>query len=386
MAGLIIHEWIEQHGGSENVVDEMAAAFPDADIHCLWNNAPDRYPGRSVTESWLARTPLRKSKAAALPFMPATWAATRVSQADFVLISSHAFAHHAGGRQEVDGPERFVYVHTPARYLWAPELDVRGGNVIARAVAPALRRIDRKRAQDGATFAANSDYIRERMEHAWGVDATVIHPPVRVEYLQSVASWADQLDSADEYVFSTLPKEFILGASRFVDYKRLDVAIRAGELSGLPVVLAGAGPQYAELQAIADRASVPVMFMTRPSDKLLFALYQAASLLVFAAVEDFGIMPVEAMALGTPVLVVAEGGASESVLALDGGAVIDSLEDAALAAAVDQALKIDMARAELVAGEHFGSVRFVKQLTAWVGPTVNSFDMRAATRASRSRG
>ncbi|TKJ96928.1 glycosyl transferase [Plantibacter flavus] len=366
MAGLIIHEWIERHGGSENVVDEMAAAFPDADIHCLWNNAPDRYPGRSVTESWLARTPLRKSKAAALPFMPATWAATRVSKADFVLISSHAFAHHAGGRQTPDGPERFVYVHTPARYLWAPELDVRGGNVIARAVAPSLRRIDRKRAQDGATFAANSDYIRLRMERSWGVEAEVIHPPVRVEYLQSVPSWADRLSAEDAYLFSTLPSEYVLGASRFVDYKRLDVAIRAGELAGLPVVLAGAGPQHAELQALADAATVPVIIMTRPSDELLFALYQAASLLVFAAVEDFGIMPVEAMALGTPVLVVAEGGASESVLALNGGVVVTSLDDASLRNGVTKALSVDMAPAQAAAGAEFGLETFRARLISWV--------------------
>lgn len=371
MAGLIVHEWIERHGGSENVVDEMAAAFPDADIHCLWNNAEDRYPGRTVTESWLARTPLRRSKAAALPFMPATWANTKVSHADFVLISSHAFAHHAGGRQPADGPQRFVYVHTPARYLWAPELDVRGGNPVARAIAPVLRQIDRRRAQDGATFAANSDYIRRRMERAWGVEATVIHPPVRVEYLQSVGSWADKLDDADAFLFSTLPTEFVLGASRFVDYKRLDVAIRAGELAGLPVVLAGAGPHHAELSALADKASVPVIFVTRPSDGLLFALYQAASLLVFAAVEDFGIMPVEAMTLGTPVLVVAEGGASESVNALDGGVVLDSLEDDELRSATHRALDIDMAPAQARADVAFGSAAFAQRLTSWVGsPTL----------------
>lgn len=367
MAGLIVHEWIERHGGSENVVDEMAAAFPDADIHCLWNNAPDRFAGRTVTESWLARTPLRRSKAAALPFMPATWAATKVSQADFVLISSHAFAHHAGGRQPADGPQRFVYVHTPARYLWAPELDVRGGNLAARALAPALRRIDRKRAQDGATFAANSDYIRQRMERSWGVEATVIHPPVRVAYLQGVATWADRLDGSDAATLAALPEQFILGASRFVDYKRLDVAIRAGELSGVPVVLAGAGPQLAELTALAERASVPVHFVNRPSDELLFALYQAASLLVFAAIEDFGIMPVEAMALGTPALVVAEGGASESVLALDGGAVVDALDDATLRAAVERALLIDMTSAQARADETFGSGAFASRLTSWVG-------------------
>ncbi|VXC53353.1 glycosyltransferase [Plantibacter sp. T3] len=365
MAGLIIHEWIERHGGSENVVDEMAAVFPDADIHCLWSNAPDRFAGHTVSESWIARTPLRKSKAAALPFMPATWARTDVSAADFVLISSHAFAHHAGGRQPADGPQRFVYVHTPARYLWAPELDVRGGNLAARALAPALRRVDRKRAQDGATFAANSDYIRQRMERSWGVEAEVIHPPVRVEYLQSVPSWADRLSAEDAYLFSTLPSEYILGASRFVDYKRLDVAIRAGELAGLPVVLAGAGPQHAELQALADAATVPVIITTRPSDELLFALYQAASLLVFAAVEDFGIMPVEAMALGTPVLVVSEGGASESVLSLEGGIVLDTLNDDQLRRGANSARELDMTRAQAAAAGQFGTARFRQEVLAW---------------------
>lgn len=372
MAGLIVHEWIERHGGSENVVDAMAAAYPDADIHCLWSNAPDRFPGHTVSESWLARTPLRKSKAAALPFMPLTWARTDVSDADFVLISSHAFAHHAGGRQPANGPERFVYVHTPARYLWAPELDVRGGNLAARALAPALRRVDRKRAQDGATFAANSDYIRQRMERSWGVEAEVIHPPVRVEYLQSVPSWADRLSTADAYLFSTLPTDYVLGASRFVDYKRLDVAIRAGELAGLPVVLAGAGPQHAELQALADAASVPVIIMTRPSDELLFALYEAASLLVFAAIEDFGIMPVEAMALGTPALVLSEGGASESVLAIDGGVVVDALDDATLREAVERALLVDMAPAQHRVNALFGSAAFATKLTNWVGHPVSA--------------
>jgi glycosyltransferase involved in cell wall biosynthesis len=372
MAGLIVHEWIERHGGSENVVDAMAAAYPDADIHCLWSNAPDRFPGHAVSESWLARTPLRKSKAAALPFMPLTWARTDVSDADFVLISSHAFAHHAGGRQPAGGPERFVYVHTPARYLWAPELDVRGGNLAARALAPALRRVDRKRAQDGATFAANSDYIRQRMERSWGVEAEVIHPPVRVEYLQSVPSWADRLSTADAYLFSTLPTDYVLGASRFVDYKRLDVAIRAGELAGLPVVLAGAGPQHAELQALADAASVPVIIMTRPSDELLFALYEAASLLVFAAIEDFGIMPVEAMALGTPALVLSEGGASESVLAIDGGVVVDALDDATLREAVERALLVDMAPAQHRVNALFGSAAFATKLTNWIGHPVSA--------------
>lgn len=364
MPGLIVHEWIERHGGSENVVDVMASAFPDARIHCLWSNAKHRYRDHVVTESWLAKTPLRRNKAVALPFMPATWAATDVSDAEFVLISSHAFAHHTGARRAATGPPRFVYVHTPARYLWVPELDARGANFAARALAPALRRIDRKRANDGATFAANSEYIRRRIESAWDVPAEVIYPPVRVELLQSVPDWCDRLDGADTTIVEQLPDEFILGASRFVDYKRLDVAIRAGELAGMPVVLAGAGPQQAELKAIAAAASVPVHFVTRPSDGLLFTLYQKAALLVFAAVEDFGIMPVEAMALGTPVLVNSVGGAAESVKLLGGGVIADFDSDVDLRHAIYEALSLGMGPAASAANM-FSEQTFAQRIQSW---------------------
>lgn len=376
MAGLIVHEWIERHGGSENVLDAMAAAHPDARIHALWNNAPERYPDRLVTESWLAGTPLRRSKAAALPFMPATWAATDVSGADFVLVSSHAFAHHVGGRPEPDAAPRFVYVHTPARYLWAPELDVRGSGLAARSLAPALRRIDRRRAQEGALFAANSDYIRRRIETAWDVPATVIHPPVRVEQLQSVPSWADRLIGSDAAAFAALPEAFILGASRFVDYKRLDRAVRAGELAELPVVLAGAGPQRAELEALAASASVPVHIVDRPSDELLFALLQAAALLVFVAVEDFGILPVEAMSLGTPTLVVADGGAAESVRALDGGAVIESLDDGELLRGVHEALSNPLTETQGRAARLFGTPTFTRNLAAWMAGSPTTTELQ----------
>ncbi|PSL38924.1 glycosyltransferase involved in cell wall biosynthesis [Labedella gwakjiensis] len=366
MAGLIVHEWIERHGGSENVVDSMATAFPDAAIHCLWNNAPDRFPGRTVTESWMSKTPLRRSKAFALPFMPSTWYRTDISEAEFVLVSSHLFAHHVGAKDAASGPPRFVYVHTPGRYIWTPELDARGDNPVTRAAAPLLKKIDRRRALEGADFAANSDYIRNRVSNSWGVDARVIHPPVRVGLLQSESDWRNRLNEEDRQVAEALPPNFILGASRFVDYKRLDVAIRAGELADLPVVLAGAGPQLAELQQKASTASVPVTFVHRPSDELLFSLYQQAALLVFAAVEDFGIMPVEAMSLGTPVLVIAEGGASESVRALSGGSVIETLDDSAIKVGISESLGLDMTVARASAGRKFGPERFERDVKIWV--------------------
>jgi glycosyltransferase involved in cell wall biosynthesis len=365
MSGLIVHEWIESHGGSENVVEAMASAFPDADISCLWNDAPGRFPGRSVKESWLARTPLRRNKALALPFMPATWSRASVKEHDFVLVSSHLFAHHVGGRMPTSGPKKFVYVHTPARYIWAPELDARGQSSLARAVSPVLKAIDVARAGQGAVFAANSEFVRDRIERSWHQDSKVIFPPVNVEALQSIEDWRGELTPADEAIIASLPGQFVLGASRFVPYKRLDIAIQTGEAVGLPVVLAGSGPQRAELLAIGETASVPVRIVDRPSDALLYALYQAATALIFPAVEDFGIMPVEAIALGTPVIVGSVGGAAESVVATEGGVVVDSFDASTMDWALQQALTLDMVAASR-RSSMFSGEEFKRNLRTWM--------------------
>ena len=360
MTGLIVHEWIAQHGGSENVLEAMAATFPDAELRALWNEAPGRFP--RVEESWLARTPLRRSKAAAVPFMPATWRAWSTEGHDWVLVSSHLFAHQVGGQ---GGPPKFVYVHTPGRYVWTPEDDARGNHPIARLLAPGLRRLDKRRAAEGAAFAANSAFVRDRIRATWDQDAIVIHPPVRVDLLQGVM-WADRLSGHEAATLDDLPRHFILGASRFVDYKRLDLAIRAGEASGMPVVLAGAGPQRGELATLASEASVPVVIVDRPSDELLFALFQRAALFVFPPVEDFGIMPVEAMALGTPALVNPRGGARESVEALAGGAVFESTSVADLRRGVELALGADMRAAGAAASAAFGEAAFGTRLKRWM--------------------
>jgi glycosyltransferase involved in cell wall biosynthesis len=366
MVGLIVHEWIAAHGGSENVVDAMVSAFPDADLRCLWSDAPGRYPATTVRESWLASTPLRRSKAASVPFMPETWRRTSVAGYDWVLVSSHLFAHHIGGRMPAAGPRKFVYVHTPARYIWTPEDDARGRHPIARLLAPRLRSIDRRRAAEGSIFAANSEFVRERIRQTWDQDATVIYPPVRVSMLQSRPAWEEALDDAERALLARLPSSFILGASRFVPYKRLDLVIKTGEAADLPVVLAGAGSQGSDLAALARQSSVPVEFIDSPSDRLLFAIFQRASLFVFPPVEDFGIMPVESMALGTPVLVNARGGARESVERLGGGAVVEDFSPSSLREAVAGALAVDIKAAQARARLEFGEEAFRTRLTEWM--------------------
>lgn len=364
--GVLVHEWLAKAGGSENVFEAMNEIYPDADKVCLWNDSTGRFDSDQLQETWLARTPLRRNKAAALPFMPSTWRHLPFRDYDWALISSHLFAHHAHFVGQPADFERFVYVHTPARYIWNPEFDGRGNSRTARAVAAALKPLDRRRAQEGASFAANSEFVRERIKAAWGVDSRVIFPPVEVETLQSVADWRTRLTDAEQAQLAELPEGFILGASRFIPYKRLDLVIAAGEVANRPVVLAGRGPELENLRAVANAASVPVTFVHSPSCEMLWALYQQTALYVFPAIEDFGIMPVEAMAAGARVLAQAVGGTSESVVPEETGALISFRSRAEMAEGVKLALGAGREGCVLRAKD-FSRRRFEERIAEWIG-------------------
>ncbi|MFB7843177.1 glycosyltransferase [Microbacterium sp. NPDC056052] len=340
MPGLLVHEWIESSGGAENVLEAMARAFPDADIQCLWNDAPQRFAGRHVEETWIARTPLRRKKALALPFTVPTWRGLRGrTDYDWMLISSHLFAHHAHLRGQ-DVP-KYVYAHTPARYIWNPELDERGNSAAVRAVSPLFRRIDRRRAQEATAIAANSAFVRDRITAAWERDAVVIHPPVAVDRILSESDWRTRVaDDAEKSLLDALPEHFVMGASRFIPYKRLDLVIRAADAVGLPVVIAGRGPEEQRLRAVAAAAKVPVRIVVSPSDALLYALMQRASVFVFPPVEDFGIVPVEAQAAGTPVVTGPVGGQTETFVPGVSGVIAESTSIAHLNESIATALNL----------------------------------------------
>jgi glycosyltransferase involved in cell wall biosynthesis len=365
VTGVLVHEWIAQDGGSENVLQAMSQLYPEAPVVCLWNDSVGRFAPDRVHESWLARTPLRRSKALSLPLMPLTWRSMRDNGYDWALISSHAFAHQVQFRGALEPLRRMVYVHTPARYVWTPELDGRGDRLAARMMSRPLQRIDRRRAHEGAEFAANSEYVRKRIASTWGVDARVIHPPVEVERIMSEPDWANRLDAADTEVLEGLPEGFVLGASRFIPYKRLEDVIAVGEATGRPVVLAGHGPSRGLLEERAARASVPVHFVHAPSNAMLFALYQRTSLYVFPAVEDFGIMPVEAMAAGAPVLAQAVGGAAESTVPGVTGALVDFVSPGAVKEGAELAMGTDRS-ARLRRAMDFSAAQFASKITGWV--------------------
>ncbi|MHA7985511.1 glycosyltransferase [Rathayibacter sp. CAU 1779] len=362
MSGVIVHEWLESVGGGERVADALASEFPDAPIVCPWDDVVGRYgPGR-VTQSWLAGTPLRRHKAAAMPLLIPWWRSLPAFDADWMLVATHLFAHHAKLRGAARDVPKYVYTYSPGRSIWQPDIDERGQGLMARTVAGPLRVLDRKRAAEPVKVAAVSHFIAERIERCWDRESAVINPPVDVA---AFPGSDDELTDEELRQVESLPKGFVFGASRFVPYKRVDVAITAGAAADLPVVIAGDGPERARLSALANEHPGRVTFLHKPSDAVMRALYRRASVYVFAAVEDFGIMPVEAMAAGTPVVGNAVGGASETVVDGETGALFRSTDAEELRRAVELALTMDPAACRARAAQ-FDGTRFGERIRDWM--------------------
>lgn len=363
MTGAIVHEWIEPLGGAERVADRIATIFPDTPIWALWNDAPERFAHRRVTESVLARTRLRGHKALALPAMPFVWRAIGRADAEWILACSHLFSHHVRFSGPAREARKLVYCYTPARYIWSPGSDARGRGRAQRLASPPLRMLDRLRAQEADSIAVVSNYVRERVAHYWHRDAVVINPPVAV----SAFSETGTLTAEEHDVLDGLPDGFVLGASRFVAYKRLDLVIAAGRAADVPVVLAGDGPERARLEELAAQRPGSVRIIIRPSDNLLRALYAASLAYVFPPIEDFGIMPLEAMAAGTPVIARRTGGAAETVRDGVTGALVDDFTGEEFRAALNRSAGVaPSALAAHVA--LFDESVFDAKIRAWVGP------------------
>ncbi|MFX1821902.1 glycosyltransferase [Pseudarthrobacter sp. CC4] len=187
-----------------------------------------------------------------------------------------------------------------------------------------------------------------------------------VQYFSNHRSATAALDDNEKRILENLPDQYLLGASRFVPYKGLNLVIDAGIAADLPVVLAGDGPELNSLRQQADSARVPVQILQSPSRPLLRALYQRAMVFIFPPIEDFGIMPVEAMASGTPVIANHAGGAGESVVHGGSGILLEDFSRSSLHASVSAAASLNRdapsARAQL-----FDKSIFRKNISEWMG-------------------
>ncbi|MFG2039364.1 glycosyltransferase [Dactylosporangium sp. NPDC048998] len=348
----LVHEWFAVTGGSENVFVAMHEVVPQAKPFVLWRDA-DAQRGAGFQESWLARTPLRHAKPLALPVMPLTWRTLTREHFDVVISSSHAFAHTV----KMGSPEetRYLsYVHSPARYVWSPDFDGRGSNGLLTLPRKALQAADVRLSRHVHSYAANSREVQTRLRRFWNRDCRVIHPPVDVQYFAEAPEHQRRQE-----------RGYLLGVGRWIPYKNFDVIIRIANASGIPLVIAGSGPEEANLRRAAEAAAVPVRFERQPSRERLRELYWGAYALLFPAHEDFGIIPVEAQACGTPVLGVSRGGLLETVVQGETGFLLDSLEPVEYAAALRHVGQLDRDRIRAHAW-NFSADVFKARIASWI--------------------
>lgn len=301
MRSAIVHDWLLSGvGGGEKVLEAIHRLFPSK-IHTLVRSLEGLkgtyFEGLEIAPSFIQKFPWAEKKYKSyLPFFPLAIEQFDLSGYDLVISSSHCAA-----KGVITTPDQvhICYCHTPMRYAW--DLmheylkEFRGvKGFLAKAILHYMRSWDVQSAQRVDHFIANSEYVARRIEKFYGRKADVIYPPVDLNLFQEEGKKED----------------FYLTASRLVPYKRVDLIVEAfNQMPEKKLVVIGDGPEWKKIKPGKN-----VELLGYQQDRVLKALMQKAKGFVFAAVEDFGIVPVEAMASGTPVIAFGKGGVKETVV------------------------------------------------------------------------
>jgi glycosyltransferase involved in cell wall biosynthesis len=356
----VVHDYLTQRGGAERVVLSISKSFPDAPIYTSVYEPESTFPEFRMLDvrplALNALPLLRRHHRLGLPLYAPAFSRLRVS-ADAVLCSSSGWAHGAS----VEG-RKVVYCHTPARWLYQPDLyDGAGSRAGTAALAPLrsqLTRWDVRKAASADRYLANSSAVRERIRLAYGVDAEILPPPPALDP-SGVAERVDGLQGG-----------FVLCVARLLPYKNVDAVIDAFRaLPELRLAVVGTGPQEEHLRRAAPDN---VRLLGSVGDPQLRWLYARCSALVAAAHEDLGMTPLEAAAFGKPAAVLRWGGFRDTVRDGETGVFFDRPQAGEIAAAVaavhSRAWDADAIRAHAAA---FSEDRFAARLREIVREVVS---------------
>jgi glycosyltransferase involved in cell wall biosynthesis len=291
---IVTHDYLNQRGGAERVVLEMASIWPQAPLFTSLFRPDSTFPefgSLDVRTSFLDRLPVDRRFRTLFPLYPAAFGSLGPLDADIVVSSSSGWAH---GVRTVAKAFHAVYCHTPARWLYGSDHIASARQ--ARVLEPFMgvfRRWDRAAARRADLYIANSEQVRGRIKREYGLDSVVVHPPVDVDR------------------FRPSPRgERLLVVSRLLPYKRVDLVVDAAKQSGIGLDVVGTGPALDDLRR---RGGPSVRFHGRLPDRDVTALMQSCLAFCLPGREDFGITAVEANAAGKPVVALAAGGALETL-------------------------------------------------------------------------
>lgn len=300
----IVHDWLVNYGGAERVVETFLEIFPQADIYTLVydeKKMDKSFSKEKVHTTFIQRIPkATKLYTKLLPLMPLAFEELNLTKYDLVISSSSCCA-----KGIITSPNtlHLSYIHSPMRYIWDLYYEYKEKSnflvkIFMTAFSKKLRIWDITSSRRIDVLIANSNYIKKRIKKCWGLDAEVINPPVETEKY-----FPNNKEAEDFYVVF----------SRFVAYKRIDLAIEACKELGRKLIVIGDGEEREKLKKIADNDK-NIIFTGRISDEEVRDYLQRCKAMIFSAEEDFGIIPVEVQACGRPVIAYGKGGALETVV------------------------------------------------------------------------
>ena len=342
----IVHDYLNQPGGAERVVLELADLFPDAPILTSLYRPDSTFPefaGREIRTSPLNRLPVDRGFRNLFPLYPAAFRSFGVLDHDVVISSSSGWAHSV---RTAPGTFHAVYCYTPARWLYGGEhLGASRRRSALRPALGALRAWDTCAARRADLYIAISHAVRRRVRQHYGIDAPVVYPPVDV----------DRFTPRER-------GERLLVVSRLLAYKRVDVIVDAATRSGIGLDVVGTGPSLDELQR---RAGPAVTFHGRLDDGEVTKMMERCRAFCLPGEEDFGITPVEAHAAGKPVVAFAGGGALETVEEGATGAFFSRYDAVDVLDAIGRCDAITMPPAEIAAcARRFSRAAFRSNISA----------------------
>ena len=322
----LVHHWLVSPGGAEKVLYELHQMYPEAPIFTA-AYIPAKFPelaSADVRTTFLDKIPLLKHKHQLFPiFFGLPFKTLDMSNYDLVISSCAAEAKYV---RTGTNTLHICYCHTPVRYYWTDyewrlkNMPFGAFNWLARLVFPLmiglLRHNDYKAAQGVNVFVANSLHIQQRIKQYYHKESTVIYPPIVTENLLRIPPQS---------------RDYYLIVGRQVASKRLDVAIDAFNILGFPLKVVGEGEEISQQQ---PRAEKNIEFLGRVSDTERDRLFAGAKALIFPPEEDFGMVPLEAMAAGTPTIAFSQGGAPEYVIDGKTGVLFDAQTGVSLREAV----------------------------------------------------
>lgn len=308
-----VHDWLVTYRGGEKVLETLLELYPNAPVFTLFYD-PDKMP-ESIRKHEVIYprllAPFKRFRKALLPLLPFFIERLDFSDFDLVISSSSCVAK---GIKTPPNTKHLCYLHSPMRYIWDQQDQYVGHlkrlPVLSRLISfltTYLRHWDQRSAKRVDRFLVNSSFVGKRVERYYGQPYRIVHPPIDQQFFEPTKA-AQEHNLAISHSEQSSP--YFLAAGAFVPYKRFDLAVLACKRLGKRLIVAGSGSLEGKLRQLAGSKTT---FEISPNEQRWQALLAGAEALIFPGVEDFGLIPIEAMASGTPVIALNQGGALDYI-------------------------------------------------------------------------